>query len=85
MGSRSVASAFPCLVTFSVLTQLFFQLFFFLPHLVNAQPHHLYCVLPLLLQKGSSWAFLKEDGFLDAAGIAAVEELHLQKKTDCKC
>lgn len=79
MSSRSTAFAFFCLVAFSHLTS-------FLPlnscFLVNAQPQHPCCVL-LLLHKGRK-ALLKNDGVLDAAGIAAMEELHLQKKTDCK-
>lgn len=60
----------------------FYPVFSFLS-LVNAWPQHLYCLL-LLLHKGSIWALLKEDGFLDTAGLAAMEEFYLQKKTDCK-
>lgn len=72
MGSQGTASAFLCLVAFPVLTQLFpFSSCF----LVNAQPQPPCCIL-LLLHKRSR-ALLKSDGFLDAAGIAAMEELHL--------
>lgn len=84
-GHRVQPLVFPYFVAFSVMNDRTFQHFccFSFLSLVNAWPQYLYCVL-LLLHKGSFWLCLKEDGFLDTAGIAAVEELYLQKKTDCK-